>query len=133
MQTNPVSGKACSPTKGGLICLYMQPLLAPQTSEFVICISIYIRAPHRHSAFRYIVLFGICMDRVNVTCSRPQQTVPWPGLEPGTPWSVVRDANQCASPPHFFLSRYTASRPRGHSRQAVSPITPGHPRMPYYT
>ena len=48
LQTNPVSGKACSSTKGGLICLYMQPLLAPQTTEFVICISIYIRAPHRH-------------------------------------------------------------------------------------
>ena len=43
MQTNPVSGKACSPTKGGLICLYLQPLLEPQTTEFVICISIYIR------------------------------------------------------------------------------------------
>ena len=43
LQTNPVSGKACSPTKGGLICLYMQPLLAPQTTEFAICISIYIR------------------------------------------------------------------------------------------
>ena len=41
--TNPVSGKACSPTKGGLICLYMQPLLASQTTEFVICISIYIK------------------------------------------------------------------------------------------
>ena len=26
----------------------MQPLLVPQTTEFVICISIYIRAPHRH-------------------------------------------------------------------------------------
>ena len=34
MQTNPVSGKAC---------LYMQPLLLPQTTKFVICISIYIR------------------------------------------------------------------------------------------
>ena len=34
-----------------------------------------------------------------MTCSRPQQTVPRPGLEPGTPWSVVLDANQCASPP----------------------------------
>ena len=42
MQTNPVSGKACSPTKDGLICLYMQPLLVPQTTEFVLCISIYI-------------------------------------------------------------------------------------------
>ena len=31
-----------------LVCLYMQPLLGPQTTEFVICISIYIRAPHRH-------------------------------------------------------------------------------------
>ena len=41
MQTNPVSGRACSPTKGGLICLYMQPLLVPQTTEFV-CISTYI-------------------------------------------------------------------------------------------
>ena len=38
---------------------------------------------------------------VNVTCSRPQQTVPRPGLEPGTPWSVVRDAKHCASPPHW--------------------------------
>ena len=38
---------------------------------------------------------------VNVTCSRPQQTVPRPGLEPGTPWSVVRDAKLCASPPHW--------------------------------
>ena len=36
-----------------------------------------------------------------MTCSRPQQTVPRPGLEPGTPWSVVRDANHCASPSHF--------------------------------
>ena len=43
LQTNPVSGKACSPTKGGLICLHMPPLLASQTTEFVICISIYIR------------------------------------------------------------------------------------------
>ena len=42
LANNPVSGKACSPTKGGLICLYMQPLLVPQTTEFVICISIYI-------------------------------------------------------------------------------------------
>ena len=36
---------------------------------------------------------------VNVTCSRPQRTATRPGLEPVTPWSVVRDANQCASPP----------------------------------
>ena len=43
MKTNPVSGKACLPTKGGLICLYMQPLPVSQTTEFVICISIYIR------------------------------------------------------------------------------------------
>ena len=49
LQTNPASGKACSPTKGFLICLYMQPLLVPQTTEFVICISIYICAPHRHT------------------------------------------------------------------------------------
>ena len=33
-QTNPLSGKACSPTKGGFICLYMQPLLLPQTIKF---------------------------------------------------------------------------------------------------
>ena len=32
---------------------------------------------------------------VNATCSRPQQTVPQPGLEPGTPWSLVRNANHC--------------------------------------
>ena len=49
MQTaNPVSGKASSPTKGGLICLYMQPLLALQTTKFVICISVYIHAPQSH-------------------------------------------------------------------------------------
>ena len=36
---------------------------------------------------------------VNVTCSKPKQTVPRPGLEPVTPWSVVCDANHCASPP----------------------------------
>ena len=41
---------------------------------------------------------------VNVTCSRPQQTVPRPGLEPGTPWSVVRDAKHCASPPPLEVS-----------------------------
>ena len=36
---------------------------------------------------------------VNVTCSRPQRTATRPGREPGTPWSVVRDANHCVSPP----------------------------------
>ena len=36
---------------------------------------------------------------VNVTCSRPQRTATRPGLEPGTPWSIVRDTNHCASPP----------------------------------
>ena len=35
MQTNPVSGKACSPTKGGLICFYMPPLLASQTTDLI--------------------------------------------------------------------------------------------------
>ena len=39
----PVSGKSCSPTKGGLICLYMLPLLVSHTTAFVICISVYIR------------------------------------------------------------------------------------------
>ena len=29
----------------------------------------------------------------------PQRTATQPGLEPGTPWSVVRNANHCASPP----------------------------------
>ena len=43
LQTNPVSGKACSSTKGGLICLYMLPLPVSHTTEFAICISIYIR------------------------------------------------------------------------------------------
>ena len=37
-----------------------------------------------------------------MTCSRPQQTVPQPCLEPGTPWSIVRDAHHWASPPHFY-------------------------------
>ena len=41
-----------------------------------------------------------------MTCSRPQRTVTRPGLEPGTPWSVVRNANHCASPP-LLLTRYT--------------------------
>ena len=35
---------------------------------------------------------------VNVTCSKPQRTATRPGLEPGTPWSVVRDVIHCASP-----------------------------------
>ena len=36
---------------------------------------------------------------VNVTCSRLQRTATRPGLEPGTPWSVVRDPHHCAIPP----------------------------------
>ena len=36
-----------------------------------------------------------------MNCSRPQQTVPRLGLKIGTPWSVVRDANLCASPLHI--------------------------------
>ena len=36
-----------------------------------------------------------------MTCSRPQRTATRPGLEPGTPLSVVRGANHCASPPHL--------------------------------
>ena len=35
----------------------------------------------------------------------PQQTVPRPGLEPGVPWSVVCDANHCASPPYHLPFR----------------------------
>ena len=57
LANNPVSGKACSPTKGGLICLYMQPLLLPQTTEFVICISIYIRLHAVTIAIRHILIF----------------------------------------------------------------------------
>ena len=34
-----------------------------------------------------------------MTCSRSQRTATRPGLEPGTPWSIVRDANHCASLP----------------------------------
>ena len=34
-----------------------------------------------------------------MTCTRPQRTTIRPGLEPGTPWSVVHDASHCASPP----------------------------------
>ena len=41
---------------------------------------------------------------VYVTCSRPQRTATRPGLEPGTPWSVVRDANHCASQPPLCYS-----------------------------
>ena len=37
---------------------------------------------------------------INVTCSRPQRKATRQGLEPGTPWSVVSDANHCASLPH---------------------------------
>ena len=37
--TNSVIGKACSTTKGGLIAyIYRLPLLASQTTEFLICI-----------------------------------------------------------------------------------------------
>ena len=49
-------------------------------------------------------------QRVNVTCSRPQRTATRPGLEPGTPWSVVHDTNHCPSPP-----------PRSHYATQVLP------------
>ena len=41
-----------------------------------------------------------------MTCLRPQQTVPRPGLELETHWSVVRDTDQCASPPTFGKSGF---------------------------
>ena len=45
---------------------------------------------------------------VNVTCSRPQRTAIRSGLEPRTPWSVVRDAYHCTSPhPHLCLCKET--------------------------
>ena len=36
-------------------------------------------------------------------CSRPQRTATRPGLEPGTPWPVVRDAYHCASPSLVYI------------------------------
>ena len=37
----------------------------------------------------------ITKQGINVTCSRPLGTGTRPGLEPGTPWSIVCDANHC--------------------------------------
>ena len=39
------------------------------------------------------------LSKVNVTCSRPQRNVHWPGFEPGTLWSEIRRPNHCATPP----------------------------------
>ena len=36
--------------------------------------------------------------RGKMICSSSQRTATRPGLEPGTSWSVVHDANHCASP-----------------------------------
>ena len=41
---NPVGGKACSPTMGGLL-RYSQHLLASQSFEFLICISFALQMP----------------------------------------------------------------------------------------
>ena len=70
MQTNPVSGKACSPTKGRLICLYMQPLLVPQTTEFVICISIYI---HDSTSSHYFPLREVSSRDLALGITRVRQ------------------------------------------------------------
>ena len=40
-----------------------------------------------------------------MTCSRPQRTATRQGLEPGTPWSVVRGANHSASPPPEIIMK----------------------------
>ena len=59
---------------------------------------------------------------LNFTDSRSQRTATRPGLEPGTPWSVVRDADHCASPPpsasstiiEFGLVSYKLKNPLMH-------------------
>ena len=64
---------------------------------------------------------------VKVTCSKPQRTATRPDLEPGTPWSVVRDANHCASPPpsiscHFVVyvaRKFQSYRPPGDSPRYI--------------
>ena len=43
LANKPRQCKSMLPYQGWFNLLYMQPLLAPQTTEFVICISIYIR------------------------------------------------------------------------------------------
>ena len=53
-----------------------------------------------------------------MTCSRAQLTATRPGFEPGTPWSVVRDANHCASPP--FLPSHCLNWCAGKDPMAVS-------------
>ena len=54
--------------------------------------------PSQSYVYRFLGLTST-KHEVNVTCSRPQRTATRSGLEPGTPWSIVRDANHCASPP----------------------------------
>ena len=44
----PRQWKSMLTHQGWFNLLYMQPLLVSHTTEFIICISIYIRAPHRH-------------------------------------------------------------------------------------
>ena len=41
-----------------------------------------------------------------MTCLRPQRTATRPGLELGTPWSVVRDANHCATKPNYVTPKH---------------------------
>ena len=63
-------------------------------------------SPSQSSAHGFLSLTST-KQWVNVTCSRPQQTVPRPGHEPGTPWSVVRDTSHCDSLPHKQIERGT--------------------------
>ena len=55
--------------------LYMQPLHAPQANEFVICIPIYIRAPHRHISIDIIIpLLNKYFNRISDHADYPE---PW--------------------------------------------------------
>ena len=80
----------------------MHPLLVPQTTEFVICISIYIRAPHRHIT----------------SPSEKSRPETWPGNNTGkaTPVWQLTSSHRC----HQIFS---VSRPANKPRRWKSMLT----------
>ena len=61
--------------QGWFNLLYMQPLHAPQANEYVICIPIYIRAPHRHISIDIIIpLLNNFFNRISDHADYPE---PW--------------------------------------------------------
>ena len=53
--------------------------------------------PSQSYVHGFLGLFSTKQE-IAVSCSRPQRTATRSGLEPGIPWSVVRDVNHCANP-----------------------------------